>query len=105
MSTPPPHPPLINLDSPSPTDDFDRLFAVMHAPEVSKSPLSLLGGDLQLFKGVKVGLTPIAQELLCVVPEEDLFSSNIEFLCRCLIMTRLGVDTRGRKVEEIPPQA
>lgn len=71
------------------------------ALEASKLLLSLLGGELQFSKEVRVDLTPTPQDLLRVVPKEDLFQSNIELLHQCLVITRRGADARGRKVEEI----
>ena len=90
---PPPRPSPINIDSPPSTDDVNHpSTVVVPTVEASKSLLSLLGGALQFSKAVQVVLPPATLEILSVVPKEDLFQDNIEMLCWCLVMTRLGTD-------------
>jgi len=50
---------------------------------------------------VKVGLNTSAQDLVWVVPKEDLIQGGIEMLCLGLVLTRLGANIRGQRVEEV----
>lgn len=98
MLTPPPpcHSP-INIDSPL-TDDFNRPIpptVVKLTPQVSRSPLLVLGDDLQFSKGLKIGLIHSMQELIRVVPEDDLLQGSIEIICPWLVLSRMSADIRG----------
>jgi len=59
------------------------------------------GGDLQFVKGVKIGLTPSTQELIRDVPNDDLIQGSIDMICRGLVLSWLGKDVWGHRVEEI----
>jgi len=100
--TRPPPPSRIRLESSSPVGEFepDAVVASL-APQAPMALLSLMGGDLKFSRGIWVSLLLVSHNLLVVVPKEDLLLGGIEMLCRGLLMTQLGVDARGRRVEEI----
>jgi len=99
---PPPRSSPIFVDSPLPTEELCRpITPTKPTLEASRSPLSILGDELQFSKGVRVDLNSTAKGLIWVVPEEDLLQGNIDLFCQDLVLARLGVDARGRRVEEI----
>jgi len=67
----------------------------------SKSPLSVLGGDLCFSSGVRVDLPPNTEEIIWAIPENDLIQGGIEMICRGLVLTRMGAVVQGHWVEEI----
>lgn len=66
---PPPSASPIRLETPSPT---------MPPPTAAAHPLVLLGGDSKFSKGIQVGLTPTEENLLSLVPEDELLLAAIE---------------------------
>jgi len=49
---------------------------------------------------VNFSLPPNTEELIQVVPEDDLLKGGIEMMCRGLILTHHGATARGQRVEE-----
>ncbi|KAK7331536.1 hypothetical protein VNO80_28271 [Phaseolus coccineus] len=69
--------------------------------EVLMSPLTLLGGDMQFTRGVRLALLEATREVIWVVPSSDLLRGGLEMLCHSVVMIQLGCQEREHHAEEI----
>ena len=87
-----------------PTDEFNRPIPTTVVVPVlysGGSALALLGGDRSFSQDVSFRLPAGLEGEIKSIPKDDLLDSDIEMICRGLVLARRGADARRGQVEDV----